>query len=74
MSNRTVHIIHHKCDILVEAIGHDHVRIRLTESNPELLNPTDFEIEGSPMHIWEALTSAALVLANIDEISRSTPS
>lgn len=74
MSQRIIHEIHHKCDILIEAVGHQHVRVRITESNPELLNPTDFEIEGDPEHIYEALTSAALVLSNIHEISGRTPS
>lgn len=74
MSQRVVIEIHHRCEVLVEAIGHEHVRIRFTESHPELLSPTDFEIEGNPAHIYEALTSAALVLANLDDISRSTPS
>lgn len=74
MSQRTILEIHHKCEIIIETIGPDNVRVRITETNPELLNPTDFEIEGSPAHIWEAFTSAAIVLANIEEISRSNPS
>jgi len=74
MSQRIVHEIHHKCDILIEAVGHEHVRVRITETNPELLNPTDFEIEGNPQHIFEALSSAALVLSNINEISGKVPS
>lgn len=74
MSDRTIHIIHHKCDILIEAIDRDYIRIRITESNPELLNPTDLEIEGDPIHIFEAFSSAALVLANIDEIQGHVPS
>ncbi len=74
MSQRTIIEIHHKCDIVIETLGQNHVRVRITETNPELLFPTDFEIEGDPIHIWDAFTSAALVLANIDEISRSNPS
>jgi len=74
MSQRLVLEIHHKCDVIVEAIGQSHVRIRVTETNPELLNPTDFEIEGDPQHIWDVFTSAALVLANFEEISRGNPS
>ncbi len=74
MSQRLVLEIHHKCEVCVETIGPKDVRIRIVETNPELLNPTDFEIEGDPEHIKEALASIYLVLANIDEISRSNPS
>ena len=74
MSQRLVLEIHHKCEVIIEAIGQSHVRVRITETNPELLSPTDFEIEGSPEHIWDAFTSAALVLSNMDEIQRQEPS
>jgi hypothetical protein len=74
MSQRLVLEIHHKCDIIIEALGHNHVRVRITETNPELLNPTDFEIEGDPQYIWDAFTTAALFLANLEEISGSNPS
>jgi len=74
MSQRLVLEIHHKCDVIIEALGHNHVRVRITETNPELLSPTDFEIEGDPTHIWDALTSAALVLANMDAIQRQESS
>ena len=74
MSQRLVLEVHHKCDVVVETLGREHVRVRITETNPELLNPTDFEIEGDPVHIWDIFTSAALVLANFEEISRSAPS
>ena len=74
MSQRLVLEIHHKCEVIIEAIGRNHVRVRITESNPELLNPTDFEIEGDPAHIWDVFTTAALFLANLEEISGSNPS
>jgi hypothetical protein len=66
MSNRIVHVIHSSCDVYVEAMGKDHVRIRITEKNSELLNPTDFEIEGIPEHIADALSNALFVLINAD--------
>jgi hypothetical protein len=74
MSQRLVLEVHDKCEVIVETLGPNHVRVRITETNPELLSPTDFEIEGNPIHIWDALTSAAVVLANLDEISRGDPS
>jgi hypothetical protein len=74
MSQRLVLEIHHKCDVIIEALGHNHVRVRITETNPELLNPTDFEIEGDPQYIWDVFTTAALFLANLEEISGSNPS
>ena len=64
MSNRVIHLIHSSCDVYVESIGHEHVRIRITEKNPELTNPTDFEIEGIPDHIAGALSDILFVLVH----------
>jgi len=69
MSDRCVHVIHSECDIFVQKIGGD-VRIRLTEKNPELLNPTDFEIEGDPEHIAQALGFIVGVLTNLDAFDK----
>ncbi len=71
--DRVVHLIEHECDVYVETIGRDHIRIRITEKNPELLSPTDLEIEGNPTHILDALASAFVVLSNMDAI-RKEPS
>jgi hypothetical protein len=37
------------------------------ETDPELVNPTDFEIEGDPAHIAEALSAICAVINNIDK-------
>lgn len=68
MSNRIVHLIHSECDIYVQRISADTVRVRVTEKDPELPNPTDFEIEGHPLHISEALAAIASVLVNLEEL------
>ena len=73
MSQRIVLEIHHKCEVSVETINPRDVRIRIVESSPEILNPTDLEIEGDPAHILDALTSAFLVLSNMDAL-RKEPS
>lgn len=46
----------------------DCVRVRIAEKDPNLPDPTDFEIEGDPAHIAEALASVASVLVNIEQI------
>jgi hypothetical protein len=68
MSQRTTHIISVECDIYVQRITKDCVRVRITEKDPEIVNPTDFEIEGNPIHIGEALASICAVIANLDQI------
>ena len=70
MSNRIIHIIHSSCDVYVESLGGEHVRIRISEKNPELLNPTDFEIEGNPDHIAGALSDALFVLVNAKDFGQ----
>ncbi len=67
MSQRTTHIITSECEIFVQRITKDCVRVRVVEKDPELLNPTDFEIEGSPAHIGEALAAICAVLTHIDQ-------
>jgi hypothetical protein len=68
MSQRTTHIVTSECDIYVQRITSDCVRCRIVEKDPELLNPTDFEIEGSPAHIGEALAAIVVVLNNIETL------
>jgi len=67
MSQRTTHIVTSECDIFVQRVTKDCVRVRIVEKDPELLNPTDFEIEGSPAHIGEALSAICAVLTHIDQ-------
>lgn len=73
MSSRVIHSILSECDISVHKIGHDTVRVRITERDPDILNPTDVEIEGDAIYILEALSSAALVLNNINDMSQREP-
>jgi hypothetical protein len=68
LSQRVTHIISTECDIYVQRISKECVRVRVTEKDPELVNPTDFEIEGNPQHIGEALASICAVIVNIDQI------
>lgn len=73
MSSRTTFLIHSECDIYVQRIGHDTVRIRITEKDPEIVNPTDFEIEGTAGHIGEALATISAVLVHIDDLLQKDP-
>jgi len=66
--NRITHIITSDCDIYVTKVTRDCVRIRIAEKDPNLPDPTDFEIEGNPVHIAEAFASLASVLVNIEQI------
>jgi hypothetical protein len=68
MSQRVTHIITSECDIYVQRITKDCVRVRIAEKDPEIVNPTDFEIEGDPVHIGEALASICAVIAHLDQI------
>ena len=70
--DRVTHVITSECEVYISAEG-DMVRVRITEKDPELVNPTSFEIEGDPHHISEALATAAAVLVNIEEQCRKEP-
>jgi hypothetical protein len=52
----------------VELRGAISVRVRLAEKDPDLPDPTDFEIEGNPVHIAEALASTATVSVNLEQV------
>jgi hypothetical protein len=67
MSQRTTHIITSECEIFVQRITKDCVRCRVVETDPELVNPTDFEIEGDPAHIGEALSAICAVINNLEQ-------
>jgi hypothetical protein len=66
--DRITHIITSTCDIYVQRLTKDSVRVRITEKDPSLPDPTDFEIEGNPAHIAEAFASVASVLIHLDQI------
>jgi len=70
MSQRTIHLIHGACDVYVEQLGKEHVRIRISEKDPEIVNPTDFEIEGTPAHIADALSNALFVLVHAEDFGQ----
>lgn len=63
---RVCHIITSECEIYVERVTKESVRVRIAEKDPALPDPTDFEIEGNPEHICEALMAIATVLTHID--------
>jgi hypothetical protein len=67
LSSRVTHIITSECDIYVQRITKDSVRVRITEKDPEIVHPTDFEIEGNPQHIGEALASICAVIVHLDQ-------
>lgn len=69
MSDRSIHAIHSECDVYVSKTAGE-IRLRFREKNPELVNPTDFEIEGDAEHIAEALATAASILYNVDELDK----
>lgn len=66
--NRITHIIGSECEIRVVKLSHDSVRVRIVERDSSLPGPTDFEIEGNPVYVAEALATAASVLVNLDQI------
>jgi hypothetical protein len=68
MSQRTTHIITAECDVYVQRITKDCVRCRIVEKDPEIVNPTDFEVEGDPVHIGEALATICAVIAHLDQV------
>lgn len=72
MPSRIVHLINAECDISVERLTDLTVRIRITEKHTE--NPTDFEIEGSPLFISEALAYTASVLSQLNALLEEDPS
>ena len=64
--NRITHIITSECEIRVVRLSRESVRVRFEEKG--IPDPTDFEIEGNPAYIAEALATAASVLINLDQI------
>lgn len=60
---RTVHVITSQCEAYVAYEG-GMARIRITEIDRNLTDPTSFEIEGDPDHIADALSAVSAVLAN----------
>ena len=65
--DRITHIITSSCSIYVTRVTKDSVRVRVAEDQ-NLPDPTDFEIEGNPVHIAEAFASLAAVLVNLDKV------
>lgn len=73
MASRITHLISSECDVTVEQLGKGHVRIRITERDRDIANPTDFEIEGNPFYIAEALVTIGAVLARMDDLTQQEP-
>lgn len=72
MSDRAVHLINSECEVTVMPCG-DLVRIRITEKDPEIMNPTSFEIEGNAAFIADALATITTILYNLDELMGKEP-
>jgi len=72
MAFRVTHQISSECDVTVEQLGKGHVRIRITERDKDISEPTDFEIEGVPLHIAEACAICASILSNIDSLNEES--
>lgn len=66
--DRITHLITSACDVYVTRLTRDTVRVRVVEKDPDLPDPTDFELEGNPVHISDALSSIAAVLVNLDQV------
>lgn len=64
MKLRLVHTIDAECETCITPLDANTVRIRIRETNPDSLNPTDFEIEGTPEHISEVMATIAAILDN----------
>lgn len=73
MSSRIVHRIMSECDIQVQRVDGDIVRIRITEKNPDVSDPADFEIEGNVDCISQAFGLTASVLSNLDDLLNEAP-
>jgi hypothetical protein len=69
MSYRVIHSISGECDVFISKTEGNHVRVRITESDPEHPSPTDFEIEGTPSFILEAMGTIVDVLTNIEALN-----
>lgn len=72
--HRIIHIVTSECEVQVLRVSRDGVSVRVFEKDPDLQNPTDFEIEGDPEYICEALTAIITVLTHIDNIETQEPS
>jgi hypothetical protein len=63
---RTVHVITSECEVYI-AYESGMARVRITEMDSNLINPTSFEIEGDPERIAEAMATVAATLANREQ-------
>jgi hypothetical protein len=74
MSSRITHLILSECEIAVERLDKTRVRVRIVEKNKDLLDPTDFEVEGDAHWIADAFVTVAAVLTKLDDVLRQEPS
>jgi hypothetical protein len=74
MASRWTHLISSECEVYVERIGKNRVRVRIAEKNQDLPSPTDFEVEGDPRWIADAFVTAAAVLTQLDTVFDKEPS
>jgi hypothetical protein len=72
MSSRVTYLINTECEIYVTRLSKDCVRVRITE-DPSLPDPTEIELEGNILHILDALSSVAMVLANVEKLFQQEP-
>jgi hypothetical protein len=67
------HVITSECEVRITSYEHGHVCVRISEKNPNLVNPTIFEVSGDPKHIGEAFAAAATVVVELEGQSRKEP-
>lgn len=67
MADRVVHHIISACDIEVSKSG-ENVRIRFREKDPDLIVPTDFELEGDAKAIYGLFKEAIEILQHINSL------
>jgi hypothetical protein len=68
------HVITTECEVRIVSYEQGHVCVRISEKNPNLVNPTIFEISGEPKYIAEAFATAAAVIVELEGQSRKEPS
>lgn len=70
MAFRMVHQILSACDISITSDSKNFVRVRITETNPEQSDPSDFTIEGDRESILNLFANAADVIENIELLGK----
>ncbi len=70
--DRVVHHILSDCDIEFLKTG-ENVRIRIRETDPDIIQPTDFELEGDIRAIYTVFGQGMQILESICELDENKP-